>query len=220
MGIFDGINGKNIELKVSEYSELYGEVLLGVHREVKSLQSKVQHLSTLVESNDGPASADVTVGARVQILQTKLRVAENLINQINANHDRELPALQADISAQDSQLRLLKSEVAAEFGSIRSQFVEIERRADDLATVVGRQGGDLRSLRAGLDNLAPRVETTEQIQESAGTRIQALEAAGEVLSRKQNATRKRLRMIVLVGAGSSAVLFVLVGVMLWARFAS
>ena len=53
MGIFDKINGKNIEQKVSEYSEIYGEVLLGVHRDVKSLESKVQTLSAVLVSDDG-----------------------------------------------------------------------------------------------------------------------------------------------------------------------
>lgn len=35
MGILDKISGKAVEDKVREYSEVYGEVLLGLHRDLE-----------------------------------------------------------------------------------------------------------------------------------------------------------------------------------------
>lgn len=35
MGIFDKISGKGLADKVSEYSEVYGEVVLGLHRDLE-----------------------------------------------------------------------------------------------------------------------------------------------------------------------------------------
>ncbi|NOT21372.1 MAG: hypothetical protein HOP22_01410 [Nitrospiraceae bacterium] len=35
MGTWDKISGKTVEDKVTEYSEVYGEVLLGLHRDLE-----------------------------------------------------------------------------------------------------------------------------------------------------------------------------------------
>lgn len=41
MEFINNLTGKNIAEKVTEYSELYGEVLLGLHRDVVELQSRL-----------------------------------------------------------------------------------------------------------------------------------------------------------------------------------
>lgn len=68
VGLWDdalgNITGRSVEQKVTEYSEIYGEILLGIHREIEShhkrihdcnvreerLRGKVAELETLLES--------------------------------------------------------------------------------------------------------------------------------------------------------------------------
>lgn len=46
------LTGKNIEDALSDYSAVYGEVLLGMHREVQKLQSDLQQLRINAYAND------------------------------------------------------------------------------------------------------------------------------------------------------------------------
>ncbi|MBY6275603.1 hypothetical protein [Symbiobacterium thermophilum] len=41
MGILDQITGKAIAQQVTEYSEIYGEILIGLHRDVEHLRDDV-----------------------------------------------------------------------------------------------------------------------------------------------------------------------------------
>lgn len=42
MGLFRKLSGKDVEDKIKEYSEIYGEVLLGMHRDIQSHQRLIQ----------------------------------------------------------------------------------------------------------------------------------------------------------------------------------
>lgn len=42
MGFLKGISGKNVEEKVDEYSEIYGEILLGMHRDLEAMHQIVE----------------------------------------------------------------------------------------------------------------------------------------------------------------------------------
>lgn len=41
MSFLKGLSGKNVEEKVVEYSEIYGEILLGMHRDLETMQRRV-----------------------------------------------------------------------------------------------------------------------------------------------------------------------------------
>jgi septation ring formation regulator EzrA len=49
MGIFDNLTGKNIEMKLNEYCEVYGEVLLGIHRETTNHKGTIKEINENVE---------------------------------------------------------------------------------------------------------------------------------------------------------------------------
>ena len=57
MNLLNKFSGKNVENKVEEYSEVYGEILLGLHKELEKqgalLEQQEQHFNSQVENLHG-----------------------------------------------------------------------------------------------------------------------------------------------------------------------
>jgi len=85
----DTISGKAIEDKVREYSEVYGEVLLGLHRDLESLRSIVQRFQS---ETSGLA---VTMGGLSRLAQD--------LNEKSMSMENDL----ADQAKKTQRLRLL-----------------------------------------------------------------------------------------------------------------
>jgi DNA repair exonuclease SbcCD ATPase subunit len=168
MGIFDKINGKHIEQKVSEYSEVYGEVLLGVHREVKSLDAKVQFLSVLVVDDGGQTSANVGIGTRVLALQTQLRAVERRLNEANAEFDREIPELRHNHEAIVSRVTSLDAGISQRFTSIQAKSEDLQ---SSLAVFLQRAEAQFSEVRADSSMLSGQLVKLKENLEDLGRRV-------------------------------------------------
>jgi len=49
MGLFDQITGRGVEKKIAEYADIYGEVLLGMHRDLEDHRRQINALTLRCE---------------------------------------------------------------------------------------------------------------------------------------------------------------------------
>jgi TolA-binding protein len=130
MGLLDKISGKAVEDKVGEYSEIYGEVLLGLHREVerhndlwdiheKHLQEKIAPLTGDIERLKQQVTqnhADVmqtfeTVHLTIEQVKSEaasLATAKTDLLQVTADVSQQYVAMKAQLLAQNRQIKLLR----------------------------------------------------------------------------------------------------------------
>jgi chromosome segregation ATPase len=108
------------------------------------------------------------VSERVQVLQTKLRVAEKLISEAKADHDREIPELRHDDEALVCGVASLDAEITQQFRAVqdqseklRSSLHSFERQTEGQITEVradsSKMDRRLHELKTALDELAGRV---------------------------------------------------------------
>jgi len=81
MGIFDKISGKAIEDKIGEYSEVYGEVLLGLHQEVE-------------QQNIQSEKREQQLNSELKNLQHRIELLEGQVNKLKLNGEYNQPTTQ------------------------------------------------------------------------------------------------------------------------------
>ena len=71
MNFLDKISGKAVEEKIGEYSEVYGEVLLGLHKELEKQ-------STLLEKHEQQFNSQVRLKSQVKKLNGQVQQLRTL----------------------------------------------------------------------------------------------------------------------------------------------
>lgn len=68
--MLDKLTGKAIESKIDEYSAVYGEIVLGLHRDLDSLRKDVGQLAADLEAHEKQRSelVDAKAIARIRLI--------------------------------------------------------------------------------------------------------------------------------------------------------
>lgn len=87
IGFWDRLSGKGVEMLVDEYSETYGEILLGMHRDITSFRKKIsdfekqfdkyEKIEKLINGNNGKYLIEMSNiskihSEQIDILENKL----------------------------------------------------------------------------------------------------------------------------------------------------
>ena len=137
----DKLTGKNIEAVVDEYSEVYGEILLGIHRELLSqkekldtLEDEVAKLEKLNEVLDSDLKLD---DERDMIVKLARKLAENL----------------KEITVSNVQaIEELKEVMVQEFKDISNSTGKLTLHIDTISSDIGRK------LRIGEGEIISRIK--------------------------------------------------------------
>lgn len=156
IGFWDRLTGKGVEMLVDEYSEIYGEILLGMHRELTTQKKKLsdfeKDIKELEKLNDlfGKDSNIDTEGK--YIIELAKRLAENInrvnndnlkiindvkcliddefkkINQTNGkNKETILQTISEKTKSTNQQIQLVEEKIFQVNSSIARQFQENTR---------------------------------------------------------------------------------------------
>lgn len=123
MGFFDKINGKGIEDKVEEYSEVYGEVLLGLHRDLEKYRR-------LLNGFEKKFDADMDLSKKQQVILTGKMIVLNIRVQ---RFDAELEQASQHRSIITDRMNELDERITKQYGqiadgldSVRAAYEEIK----------------------------------------------------------------------------------------------
>lgn len=187
MRILDQITGKAIEQQVAEYSEVYGEVLLGLHRDFEHLQASV---------------------AGVQRALTRVQqMAEGLAQRAD-RLDRQHAALRTEMQEALARVKALAQDLSdATFAKEQAMFAT--SRVNALAQRVEKAEAELVSLRAAVTGLKTGQTRTTSDEDAGPDRLPSA-----LLWRELEVQRRRTRLLAFLCA-MSLLLSVLLGVMTW-----
>ncbi len=89
IGFWDRLTGKGIEMLVDEYSEIYGEILLGMHRELTTQKKKISdfenYIKELEKLNDTFEKDNNIKTEGKHIIELAKKLAENIAKINNDN---------------------------------------------------------------------------------------------------------------------------------------
>ena len=102
--IIDGVSGHATEVKVTQYSEVYGEILLGMHRDMERHQ-------TLIKQHDQNMRQGVArvIQVQAQLSQAVTQAEAHTKNASRFSEEAKSAALAAGLSAKESKGELEKS---------------------------------------------------------------------------------------------------------------
>jgi hypothetical protein len=143
MGIIEDLTGVKIEKKLTEYSEVYGEILVGMHREM-------EHHRTLIREHDENMRQGVAYVNQAQA-QVSQAVIQAEAHSKDASHHSELAAsaaLAADGYAKECKQELEKTK---EFAS------DVQRKWQELLLKVEGLNQELHTLTLTFKRFRTRV---------------------------------------------------------------
>ena len=73
MNFFKKISGKTVEEKIEEYSEVYGEILLGLHKELEKQNTLLEKHEQQFNSHEGNLHEQVQIKSQVENLQGQVK---------------------------------------------------------------------------------------------------------------------------------------------------
>ncbi|MCL6516753.1 hypothetical protein [Alicyclobacillus sp.] len=161
MGILDRISGKSIEDKVVEYSEMYGEIVLGLYRDLETLNQRVY--------DDGVEMT--ALAGRMDELQTDVTRLQNRVQR-------------GEEAAED--LRGCVRNVAEALEAGRERLREIEGNMGWLNGQVHQVHEALAGLGKQLESFAQWVDTHANRLDAHGTRLQTAAAAISALQERSD----------------------------------
>lgn len=168
VGIFDSFNGKAIEKKVAEYSEIYGEILLGFDRDIKAVKSQVERVCQYTQASDLSPQRPVNALSRLLAIE---RQVEDRTGSIERSLSRQAAQIkELGDECRELQVRICKSSdelrTAIETGlrnaecdrnELRQQFDTHARQNAESEDKIFKQLADLAAANRRLGTLINRV---------------------------------------------------------------
>jgi chromosome segregation ATPase len=191
MRFFDTLSGKGVETKVDEYSEVYGEVLLGVHRDLEKqkrlLHDSEQRLDSQAELLRDYDRRLTVQGQSIQKYANDLDAQTRLVSSCRKDLEAQAGQLDACRRSLDEQRKVLadqQRELPALRQALTAQSQQVATLADGSRDLQERVAQVETQVKAALGSL----DTTIKQFQSEST---ALVAAKDDLSRLTDDVRQK-----------------------------
>ncbi|PMC37320.1 hypothetical protein CJ195_11190 [Bacillus sp. UMB0899] len=162
MGVWDQLTGKETNNIIEEYSEVYGEVLYGIHREVKKLEFEVEKyknsnqevdkLGDLVQIIDSKYPEIEDCIDKVAQLSRKILIHKKHINEIKTNIQEEQQS-KIDLLNQFHKQEKINSEV-------ENNLVIISKKMNEIEITLEQYSSTITSKQVQLSESLEKLETT------------------------------------------------------------
>jgi len=190
MGLLDTLTGRSVEERIAQYSEVYGEILLGLHRDKDRHETLIQNLhrlhTDLTQETGLLADSLKELGRRVEDAESEVA---NKIGSILSSVER----LCSDVSGVQERQDRLVQETKQHLNALREETHALTDRVNGLESRFGR----------ALLDLAGRIEEYRGITDRFRAVVSEAESNG-----------KRFRTLGLL-CGLSCVFVVIWGLVLW-----
>ncbi|MCY3680067.1 MAG: hypothetical protein OXH16_01625 [Gemmatimonadetes bacterium] len=194
MNLLNKFSGKNVENKVEEYSEVYGEILLGLHKELEKqgalLEQQEQHFNSQVENLHGQVK---DVGSSLKKLEDR---SEQNHSQITGELEKQGALLEQQEQHFNSQVENLHGQVK----DVGSSLKKLEDRSEQNHSQIT---GEFKSFRSVIEQYRLEASTIEDIKNSLSQVV-----------RKSDQQNKHIQLLRIVCV-FSYVFAIGVGVIIW-----
>jgi predicted nucleic acid-binding Zn-ribbon protein len=174
----DNLTGKNVEAKVEEFSEVYGEIVVGLHREFETLKSNVQRLV-----NEFNLKTETVVEVKAHVDRMLLEVRED---------SEEIRKVKQELINEREKMHLLLIESEKQMAAFTKRVSNCEAEVHSMGDTLSGLSGQLSVAVDDVIRLHSRLPSIED--KISGVEITLLE--------KINHQNKRMKQmnIVLVAA--------------------
>ncbi|WP_175640200.1 coiled-coil domain-containing protein [Metabacillus schmidteae] len=162
MGVWDQLTGKETNNIIEEYSEVYGEVLYGIHREVKKLEFEVEKYKNFNQEVD-------KLGDLVQIIDSKYPEIEDCIDKVAQLsrkiliHKKHINEIKTNIQEeQQSKIDLLNQFHKQEKinSEVENNLVIISKKMNEIEITLEQYSSTIISKQVQLSESLEKLETT------------------------------------------------------------
>lgn len=155
------LTGQSVAEKVSEYSEIYGEVLLGMHRDMQRHNATIAHHASamqegLVTLNQRLATLDQT---QLELSKNAARTEEVLANAQKCKDETSKYCKAASVASQNAAKAAAAAEVASDRSATECAKTaeDVEQRCRGLITILEKHEQKLEMLRDEYHTFRARV---------------------------------------------------------------
>ncbi|MFM1655800.1 hypothetical protein ACI7RC_27430 [Brevibacillus sp. B_LB10_24] len=117
MGFFDRLSGKDVTEKIEEYSEVYGQILLGMHEKLESMEKDLVRYKDITSEVNAVRLFEenrIKLVHEIQSLQEQLHHSihnlETALQTVSQDYQKSMKALQIEVKTLDERTNILQND--------------------------------------------------------------------------------------------------------------